>query len=62
MYKYRHTKTGRIVTTTCPVKGDQWEELTEEQELPAGGGNELTEDQAPAKPAKPANPAKKGKK
>lgn len=52
MYKYKHTKTGRIVTTTCPVKGDQWEELTEDQELPADDESDLTEDQAPAKPAK----------
>lgn len=52
MYKYRHTKTGRIVTTTCPVKGEQWEELTEDQELPADGGNELGKGQNPGKPAK----------
>lgn len=59
MYKYKHTKTGRIVTTTCPVKGDQWEELTEDQELPADDESDLTEDQAPAKPAKPAKKDKK---
>lgn len=52
MYKYRHTKTGRIVTTTCPVNGDQWEALTEEQDLSVDGENELTEEQTPAKPAK----------
>lgn len=76
MYKYKHTKTGRIVTTTCPVKGEQWEALTEDQELPADDEGDLTEDQelpaddesdltedrAPAKPAKSAKPAKKGKK
>lgn len=52
MYKYRHTKTGRIVTTTCPVKGDMWEELIEDQ-APAGSDQEDNdEDQAPAKPAR----------
>lgn len=59
MYKYRHTKTGRIVTTTCPVKGDQWEALTEKQDVSADGGNELPQKQTPAKPAKPAKKDKK---
>ena len=68
MYKYRNTNDGRIVTTTCRVHGNQWEELTEEQ-VPESDQKNQSEDQVPKSEQKdqtkeqaPAKPAKKGKK
>lgn len=52
MRKYRNTKTGRIVTTTCKVSGEQWEELVAEQAPDQTDESENVAEQAPAKPAK----------
>lgn len=52
MRKYRHIKSGRIVTTTCAVQGDMWEEILPEQAPDQTEEVETETEQAPAKPAK----------